>query len=126
MVLSRFWLAIFVSSIVFIVGGLFTSYNYSIDYVLNGKKGDPMQIDEQYLLNLPAFIQDSIQKSPEKTFVLNKVASDADTTYVYKNQSVKIYSGEQASDGLLPTCKSSLFDIILPLIAYLAFFCGLM
>jgi spore maturation protein SpmA/spore maturation protein SpmB len=126
MVLSRFWLAIFVSSIVFIVGGLFTSYNYSIDYVLNGKKGDPMQVDEQYLQNLPAFIQDSIQKSPENTFVLNQVTADADTTYVYKNQTVKIYSGVQASDGLLPTCKSSLFDIILPLIAYLAFFCGLM
>lgn len=126
MVLSRFWLAIFVSSIVFIVGGLFTSYNYSIDYVLNGKKGDLMQIDEQYLQNLPAFIQDSIQISSEKTFVLNRVTSDADTTYVYKNQTVKIYSGVQASDGLLPTCKSSLFDIILPLIAYLAFFCGIM
>jgi len=68
MVLSRFWLAIFVSSIVFIVGGLFTSYNYSIDYVLNGKKGDPKQVDEQYLQNLPAFIQDSIQKSPVKDF----------------------------------------------------------
>ena len=32
----------------------------------------------------------------------------------------------QKSDGLLPTCKSTLLDLILPLLAYLAFFCGLM
>jgi spore maturation protein SpmA/spore maturation protein SpmB len=32
----------------------------------------------------------------------------------------------QKSDGLLPTCKNTLLDLILPLIAYLAFFCGLM
>jgi spore maturation protein SpmA len=49
-----------------------------------------------------------------------------DTTYVYKDQTVKIYSGTQKSDGLLPTCKNTLVDLILPLIAYLAFFCGLM
>ncbi len=32
----------------------------------------------------------------------------------------------QKSDGLLETCKTSLFDLILPLMAYLAFFCGIM
>jgi spore maturation protein SpmA/spore maturation protein SpmB len=32
----------------------------------------------------------------------------------------------QKSDGLLPTCKNTLLDLILPLLAYLAFFCGLM
>lgn len=48
------------------------------------------------------------------------------TTYVYKNKTVKIFSGVQKSDGLLPTCKTTLLDLILPLIAYLAFFCGLM
>jgi spore maturation protein SpmA/spore maturation protein SpmB len=45
---------------------------------------------------------------------------------VYKSKTVKIYSGLQKTDGLLPTCKTSLMDLILPLIAYLAFFCGLM
>jgi hypothetical protein len=28
----------------------------------------------------------------------------------------------QKSDGLLPTCKSTLLDLVLPLMAYLAFF----
>ena len=67
MVLSRFWLAIFISSIVFIVLSLITSNAYSVDYILNGKKDDPMQISEKYLEQLPVFIRDSIQKAPEKT-----------------------------------------------------------
>lgn len=126
MVLSRFWLAIFVSSIVFIVVSLFTSKAYSVDYILNGKKDDPMLVSEKYLHQMPAFIKDSIDKAPEKTIVINKDENNPDTTYVYKNQTVKVYSGAQKADGLLPTCKSTLLDLILPLIAYLTFFCGLM
>ena len=126
MVLSRFWLVIFVSSIFFIVFGLFSSQYYSIDYVLNGKKDDPILISEKFIDEIPVFIKDSIQKSKDKTYILNRDILNIDTTYVFKNQTVKIYSGKQKSDGLLPTCKTSLFDIILPLMAYLAFFCGLM
>lgn len=126
MVLSRFWLAIFISSLAFIVISFFTGDSYSVDYVLNGKKDDPILISEKYLNEIPKFIQDSIQKSEAKSYILNRDTLNADTTYVYKNQTVKIYSGIQKTDGLLPTCKSSLFDLILPLMAYLAFFCGLM
>ena len=126
MVLSRFWLAIFVSSIAFIVMGLFTNKYYSIDYVLNGKQGESILIGEKYLNEIPQFIQDSLAVSSTKTFVLNANTNDADTTYIYNKQTVKIYSGIQQSDGLLPMAKSSLMDLILPLIAYLAFFCGIM
>lgn len=126
MVLSRFWLVIFVASIAFVIFSLVSGDSYSIDYVLNGKKDDPILISEKYLTEIPQFIQDSIQKSEEKSFVINRDTLNADTTYVYKNQTVKIYSGVQKSDGLLPTCKNSLLDLIIPLIAYLAFFCGLM
>ena len=126
MVLSRFWLAIFISSIVFVIVSLFAGNSYSVDYVLNGKKDDPFLISEKFLKEIPIFIKDSIQKSDEKTFTINRDTLNPDTTYVYKNQTVKIYSGTQKSDGLLPTCKTSLFDIVLPLMAYLAFFCGLM
>lgn len=126
MVLSRFWLTIFISSLLFVVVSMFTGNNYSVDYVLNGKKDDPILISEKYLKEIPKFIQDSIQKSEEKTFTINRDTLNPDTTYVYKSQTVKIFSGKQKSDGLLPTCRFSLFDIILPLIAYLAFFCGLM
>ncbi len=126
MVLSRFWLAIFVSSIVFIVVSLATSNSYSIDYILNGKKDDPMLVSEKYLKDLPTALQDSILKADEQTFVVNRNASDADTTYVFKSKTVKVYSGLQKSDGLLPTAKNTVLDLIIPLIAYLAFFCGLM
>ena len=126
MVLSRFWLAIFVSSIIYIVYSLIFSSTYSVDFVLNGKKDDPVLISEKFREQLPAFIRDSIDKAPDKTFVINNVKSDPDTTYVFKNKTVKIYSGVQKSDGLLPTAKNTVLDLIIPLIAYLAFFCGLM
>ena len=126
MVLSRFWLVIFISSIVFIVVSLFTGNSYTIDHVLNGKKDEPILISEKYIDQLPVFIKDSIEKAPDKTMVINNNISNPDTTYVYSAKTVKVYSGVQKSDGLLPTCKSTLVDLILPLIAYLAFFCGLM
>ena len=121
MVLSRFWLVIFISSITFIVFSLFSGDNYTIDHLLNGKKDDPILVAEKYLEQVPAFVKDSITKAPDQTMVIN-----SDTTYVYMNKTVKIFSGVQKSDGLLATCKSTLVDLILPLIAYLAFFCGLM
>ena len=126
MVLSRFWLVIFISAIVFVMFSLFSGESYTIDHVLNGKKDDPILISEKFVEELPAFIRDSIRKVPEQTMIINRDTLNADTTYVYKNKTVKIYSGVQKSDGLLPTCKSTLLDLIIPLIAYLAFFCGLM
>ena len=126
MVLSRFWLTIFIASLAFIVFGLFSGQNYTIDNMLNGKKDDPILISEKYIDQLPILLKDSIVNAPEKTMVVNRDSLNADTTYVYKNKTVKIYSGIQKADGLLPTCKSSLLDLILPLIAYLTFFCGLM
>ena len=112
MVLSRFWLTIFISSIVFVVFNLFFDNSYTIDYVLNGKKDDPILISEKYIDQIPAFIKDSINKSDEKTFIINRDTLNADTTYVFKNKTVKIFSGVQKSDGLLPTCKATLFDLI--------------
>ncbi len=126
MVLSRFWLAIFISSIAFIILGLFAGNHYTIDFILNGKKDEPVLVGEKYLDQLPIFIADSIEKAPGQTIVVNAVESNPDTTYVYKNKTVKLYSGIQKSDGLLPTCKNTILDLIIPLIAYLAFFCGLM
>jgi len=126
MVLSRFWLIIFISSILFIVTGLFLGESYSIDHVLNGKKDDPILVGEKYLGQLPYSLRDTLKTSPEGVVNVNIDTLNADTTYIFKNKSVQIYSGVQKSDGLLETCKVSLFDIILPLLAYLAFFCGIM
>jgi hypothetical protein len=70
MVLSRFWLVIFISSIFFVVVGLFSSQYYSIDYVLNGKQGEPLLINEKYIKEVPKFIQDSLQKKKTKPMSL--------------------------------------------------------
>ena len=126
MVLSRFWLVIFISSIIFIVISLFSSNQYSIDFVLNGKKDDPILIGETYLKKLPKSLQDTLKKVPETFVNINLNEKDADTSYIFKNKTVQIYSGFQKSDGLLATCKNTLLDLMIPLIAYLAFFCGLM
>ena len=125
MVLSRFWLIIFISSILFVVTGVFTSRNYSIDFVLNGKKENPILIGEKYMRQLPSTLRDSLRKSSEGKVIVNLNDRDPDTTYVFKNKTVQVYSGVQKSDGLLETCKVSLTDLILPLMAYLAFFCGI-
>ena len=126
MVLSRFWLAIFISSITFIVISLLIGNNYTIDFILNGKKDDPILVSEKYMTQVPKFVQDSIEKAPDMTMVVDRDTINADSTYVFKNKTIKIFSGKQKSDGLLPTCKNTLLDLIIPLIAYLAFFCGLM
>jgi spore maturation protein SpmA/spore maturation protein SpmB len=126
MVLSRFWLAIFISSIAFVLISLFSGNSYTLDFMINGKKDDPIIISEKYLNQVPAFIKDSIEKAPDQTIVIDNNTFNPDTTYVYSAKTVKIFSGVQKSDGLLPTCKSTLLDLILPLLAYLAFFCGLM
>ena len=126
MVLSRFWLAIFISSIAFVLISLFSGNSYTLDFMINGKKDDPIIISEKYLHQVPVFIKDSIEKAPDQTIVIDYNTSNPDTTYVYSAKTVKIFSGVQKSDGLLPTCKSTLLDLILPLLAYLAFFCGLM
>jgi spore maturation protein SpmA/spore maturation protein SpmB len=94
--------------------------------MLNGKKDNPVLIGEKYLNKLPKSLQDSLKIAPESTVIIDFNPLDVDTTYVYKNKTVQIYSGLQKSDGLLETCKTSLFDLILPLMAYLAFFCGIM
>ena len=126
MVLSRFWLIIFISSLVFILVGISFNHQYSIDSVINGKKDDPVLIGEKYLFQLPNSIKDTLKRSPEGTVVFNANDTDADTTYVNSEGQVRIYSGLQKTDGLLPTAKSTILDIILPLLAYLAFFAGLM
>lgn len=126
MALSRFWLAIFIFSILFIFMDMVFKSHYSLDNMINGKKDDKILIAEQYLNKLPNYILDSIKKSDGKSAVFNNSESTKDTLYEANNSIVKIYYGVQKSDGLLPTCKSSIFDIILPLMAYLAFFCGIL
>lgn len=126
MALSRFWLAIVISSVFFVLATFILKKNYSLDYILNGKKDDLILIAEKYPSQYPVPFIDSLGKSKDKSIVFDLNPNNPDTTYTLNNGIVKIFSGKQKSDGLLPTCKNTIMDIILPLIAYLAFFCGLM
>jgi hypothetical protein len=97
MVLSRFWLIIFISSLVFILVGVSFNQQYSIDSVINGKKDDPFLIGEKYLFQLPKALKDTLKISPEGTVVFNVNELDADTTYVNserrpKNRWIASYS----------------------------------
>jgi spore maturation protein SpmA/spore maturation protein SpmB len=126
MALSRFWLAIFIFSILFIFLDLVMDKHYSLDHMINGKKDDKILIAEKYPSEISSFIWDSLQKNEEKIYLSKNTKTQIDTIYLANLQTVKVYYGTQKSDGLLPTCKSSIFDIILPLMAYLAFFCGIL
>ena len=72
MVLSRFWLVIFISSIFFVLFSLFSGDSYTIDHVLNGKKEEPILIAEKYITQVPVFIKDSIKQAPDQTMVINR------------------------------------------------------
>ena len=86
MVLSRFWLVIFISSIAFVIFSLFTGNSYTIDFMLNGKKDEPVLISEKFVNQLPTFIKDSIEKAPNKTMIINRDTTNVDTTYIFKSK----------------------------------------
>ena len=110
MVLSRFWLVIFISSLIFVLLGLAFNKEYSIDRMVNGTKESPILIKECYLKELPKSLRDSLYKAG--TLVVNANVKDQDTTYELSNNQVKMYSGLQKTDGLLPTAKNTITDII--------------
>jgi spore maturation protein SpmA len=132
MALSRFWLTIFIASILIVLFSLLSGTNYSLDYTLNGAKGDLILVGETKIENLPNYIKDSFlnakMDSDSKSLKINFNPKDADTTYTVKGkgQIIRILSGKQKSDGILVACKNTLIDLILPLIAMLAFFTGIM
>lgn len=121
MALSRFWLVIILGSITYILALLFSGNYYSIEFAVNSKKDDPIVKKEVYLNSLPQSIQDTLKKVKEGKYAVGK-----DSLYILDNSVVKICVGKQATDGILPTAKNTIFDLLLPLIAYLSFFCGIL
>jgi spore maturation protein SpmA/spore maturation protein SpmB len=120
MALSRFWLSIILVSVTYILALLFSGHSYSIDYVVNGKKDEPLVRKEIYLNQTSPFLQDTLQKAKDHRY------SSHDTLFLLENSTVKIAVGKQSTDGILPTCKNTILDLLLPLIAYLSFFCGIL
>lgn len=120
MALSRFWVALFLCSIAYLLVLLFTGRYYSIEFAVNGKRDEPFLQRETYIEQLPADLQQALQNSPEHKATVGK------EQYVVDSGIVKIYAGRQAADGILPTCKNTIIDLLLPLIAYLSFFSGIL
>ena len=120
MALSRFWVALFLCSIGYLLLLLFSGRYYTIEFAVNGKKDDPLLQREYYIEQLPPELQHSLQTAPD-----HKVTIGNDN-YTVDNGVVKVYAGKQAADGILPTCKNTILDLLLPLIAYLSFFSGIL
>lgn len=124
MVLSRFWSFILGGGILYLLILLATGQIYSLNGVVNGKQNDPLVVSE-----IPAA---DLQASDSSLFALVAAARPAayaqgDVQYLLTERgSVQIASGRQPADGLFVTCKNTMFDLWLPLIGYLTFFCGLL
>ncbi|HEX3024180.1 MAG TPA: nucleoside recognition domain-containing protein [Chitinophagaceae bacterium] len=122
MALSRFWLAIIFTSVVYILAMLTFGKSYSIDNIVNGKKDDPVLVKEVFVTKLSLFLQDTLAKAKDHKYV----TAQKDSTYFLDNNIVKVSTGKLATDGILPTCKNTILDLIIPLVAYLSFFCGIL
>src|SRR6266403_2444205 len=122
MALSRFWVALFLFSIAYLLVQLFTGRYYTIEFAVSGKKDDPLLQREYYLDKLPPELQGSLQSASD-----HKITFDnKEYQYTIDNEVLKVYAGKQAADGVVPQCKTTIFEILLPLIAYLSFFSGVL
>lgn len=119
-------MTIIILSVVFVLVMLATGSLYSIDHVVNGKKDDALLTKEVYLSTLPQATHDSLMTAKGGVYVLKGASAQKDTTLTLDKDVVRVTVGKQMADGILPTCKSTIFDLVLPLMAYLAFFCGIM
>ncbi len=126
MALSRFWAILFISSILFLLTGFLTGKFYTLDHILNGKKDDKMLVSQKKFEEINPIIRDSFKRINIDNTTIEYLENNETISYKKSGEIVKIYKGKQSADGLLPTCKNSIFDLILPLMAYLAFFCGLL
>ena len=124
MVLSRFWSAIIIGSILYIFVLIVSGRLYSIGHLVNGKQNDPVVVSEISAIDLQQ--QDPLLY----TNVLSNRASgfqSAETLYqLADNGVIQVSRGKQPADGIFVTCKSTILDLWLPLIGYLTFFCGLL
>src|ERR1700719_4666318 len=120
MALSRFWVALSLASIAYLLVLLFSGRFYAIEFAVNGKKDEPLLQREFYVEQASPELRSSLQSAADHTVTIGREQFKIDDGVV------KVYSGKQAADGILPTCKSTILDLLLPLIAYLSFFSGIL
>src|SRR5436305_7712414 len=120
MALSRFWVGLFLASIVYLLVLLLSGKFYAIEVAVNGKKDEPLLRREFYIDQASPELRASLQSASDQPVTIGG------EQYKVDNGMVKVYSGKQAADGILPTCKNTILDLLLPLIAYLSFFSGIL
>jgi len=124
MVLSRFWSAIIVCSILYIFVLIVSGRLYTIGHLVNGKQNDPLVVSEISAADLQ-------QRDPllYANVLSNRVAGFQSGETLYQltdNGTIQGSRGKQPADGIFVTCKTTILDLWLPLIGYLTFFCGLL
>ena len=122
MALSRFWVALFLCSIAYLLIQLFTGRIYSIEFAVSGKKDDPLLQRVYYLDKLPPDLERSLQSASDHKITIDR----KEYQYTIDNGVLRLYAGRQAADGVLPQSRITIFEILLPLIAYLSFFSGIL
>jgi len=123
MALSRFWSWMLISSICFVFYLMGTGKLYTLNVLVNGKQNDPVLQKEMAFVasNYDTAFVHAIQSNENKQVISN------DTIYqLSSKQTLEVYYGKQAADGMFTTCKNTMTDLWLPLIGYLTFFCGLL
>lgn len=125
MALSRFWTFILCSSLVYALFMIFTGKQYSLNQMVSGKMNEPILVGEipfsTFQLNNDSIFCTKIANAGSNSFVQN------DSTFTLKENGIlEISYGKLAADGLFTTCRNTVLDIWLPMIAYLTFFCGLL
>jgi spore maturation protein SpmA len=122
MALSRFWTYIIVCSVTYIFYLLATHNLYNLGQLVNGKQNDALVVKELQLAQLQQTDTLLYQQLMATSIVVQN-----DSTYQRNGATVvEVCYGKQAADGIFPTCKNTMFDLWLPLIGYLTFFCGLL
>src|SRR5512133_1277837 len=124
MVLSRFWSVMMAGSILYLLAMLATGRLYTVAHVVNGKQGDPRLVAEtpatDFRLKDPALFAAMQTNQPA-------AIQSGDTLYQLTDSGVvQVSVGQQRADGIFATCRGTIFDLWLPLVGYLTFFCGLL
>src|SRR5437879_3738474 len=97
MALSRFWVALFLFSIAYLLVQLFTGRYYTIEFAVSGKKDDPLLQREYYLDKLPPELNRSLQSASDHKITID----NKEYQYTTDNKDLKLYARKQAAEGVM-------------------------
>src|SRR5207244_11619981 len=100
MALSRFWVALVLCSIAYLLIQLFSGRFYSIEFAVSGKKDDPLLQREYYIDKLPPELQSSLQSAPDHKVTVGEEQN------VIDNGLGRVYDGKQAGAGIRSQCQN--------------------